>query len=546
MPTNPEASARDRSWRLVMERLRVVVRDEYEVLALLGFGGMAGVFLAQERRLRRRVALKVMSPEIMADPGMIERFHQEAVTQANLEHPNIAAVHAVREQGGLYFFAMQYVPGRTLQGALRKELDLGRLLDVSVVRTLLHQVGSALEHAHGAGVIHRDVKPGNVLLAADGRAVVTDFGIAKVAEGPSLTMTGLVQGTASYMSPEQCYAASLTGASDQYSLGVVAYELVTGSVPFTGDAFSVMQAHAGTEAPVLTSIRADCPPELAATVQRMLAKRPEHRFPTILAALESMGATSLSPRRDDPVRVQLMGLADCDGVLASLGDDVKRAMLTPRSSEILAISDHAARGLPGSVTGTAAATHGIAIPPPIVQEPSSGTQRAARSRAIEIVAHPAVIALGERLTLHAVCRDAAGAPVADYVVWSVDAMNVAAIDSAGELLGQQWGRVRVRATVNGLMAESLVIVGSVPLRQVEVIGVPERMVAGSAVAFGVRLVDMSGQERAIPVVLSTSDPTILLAEPPGVARALAPGRAEIIVACGSHEKRLTVHVTNLT
>jgi serine/threonine-protein kinase len=510
-----------------MERLREVVADEYEVLALLG-----GVFLAQERRLKRRVALKVMSPEMMLGHNMIDRFHQEAVTQANLEHPNIAAVYLVREQGGLNFFAMQYVPGRTLQGALRFETEAERHLAIPVILTLLHQIGSALEYAHGAGVIHRDVKPGNVLLAADGRAVVTDFGIAKVAEGPALTVASTVQGTAAYMSPEQCYAAELSGASDQYSLGILAWELVTGRVPFTGDSFSVMQAHVGQVPPELTTVRADCPPALSAAVARMLSKRVEDRFPTLHAALDAMGAVPLSPRRDDPIRRELIRLADCDGMLQSLGEEVRRAMLTPRSSEQVAISD------PGRSSGVRTAP---STAPPMVTAvpPVTG---AGRRVSVEITPHPAVIALGERLMLGAVCRDERGAPVAAPVTWRVDAPTVASVDPTGALVARQWGRVRVRAEAAGSAVESLLIVGVVPLRRIEVLGLPATIAVGSEATADLRLVDMEGRERAIPVALSSSDPRVLAAEAPSTVRGVAAGRAELIVTCGTYEERMPLGV----
>lgn len=538
MSRSPEALARERSWHLVMERLREVVGDEYEVMALLGYGGMAGVFLAQERRLKRRVALKVMSPEMMLGHNMIERFHQEAVTQANLEHPNIAAVHSVREQGGLNFFAMQYVPGRTLQGALRAETEAGRRIGIPVILTLLHQVGSALEYAHHAGVIHRDVKPGNVLLAADGRAVVTDFGIAKVAEGPALTVASVVQGTAAYMSPEQCYAADLTGASDQYSLGVLAWELAAGRVPFSGDSFSVMQAHVSQAPPPLSTVRDDCPVALSDAVARMMAKRAEDRFPTIAAALEAMGAVALSPRRDDPVRLELIRLADCDGVLQSMGEDVRRAMLTPRSNDLVALSDP--RTQAGSAR-TAPATQPRVAPPMVTVVPGTSAG-GGRQLSLEFQPHPAVVALGERMTLGVVCRDERGATVAAPVTWSVDAPAIASVDASGALVARQWGRVRVRAEGGGTAAESLVIVGVVPLKRIEVLGLPSTLAVGAEATADLRLVDMQGRERAIPVALSSSDPRVLSAEPPATVRGMSVGRAELIVTCGTYEERLPMGV----
>jgi eukaryotic-like serine/threonine-protein kinase len=209
-------------WAAVAARLQAATLGEFEIFTELGRGGMAAVYLARDLALNRRVAIKVMSPGLLLGAGMIERFRQEAVTVANLQHAHIVSIYAVRLLEDLHFFVMQFVPGKTLEGVLRG----GQALPVPVVRAWLYQIGSALGYAHRRGVIHRDIKPGNILLNADGEAIVTDFGIAKVAESPSHTQTGTVVGTPVYMSPEQCFARELTGASDQYSLGVVAYEML--------------------------------------------------------------------------------------------------------------------------------------------------------------------------------------------------------------------------------------------------------------------------------------------------------------------------------
>lgn len=530
-----EADERQNTWLSLMERLRELVRDEYEVLSLLGYGGMAGVFLAVERRLRRRVALKVMSPELMLGHKMVERFHQEAVTQANLEHPSIAAVYSVREQGGLHFFAMQYVGGRTLQAAMRVEVTAGRLLDPVVITTLLHQVGSALEYAHGMGVIHRDVKPGNVLLAGDGRAIVTDFGIAKVTEGPALTALSTVQGTASYMSPEQCYAAELTGSSDQYSLGIMAYEMVAGRVPFTGDTFSIMQAHAGREAPRLEELRPDCPPALANTIHRMLAKEAAARFPSIAAALEAMGATGLSPRRDDPARLDIIRLAASEEIMRELGDDVRRAMLTPRSVEMMAITERPAATVPATPRGA---------PTP----PRSPTLTAAPATftSITIEPHAAVVALGEQFALRARCVDATGRLVEAPLTWSSEPAGVVEINADGVAVGQQWGRSKVRVSGAGRSAESEVIVGTVPIQRIDLHAVPGIMTAGTEAPYTAKVYDLTGRQRAIPVQAHTTDPAIAATDAHAVVRAHAPGTVQLIVRCGSAEQRATLQVVPAT
>jgi serine/threonine protein kinase len=308
-----------------VRHLREATIGEYEILTELGRGGMAAVFLAHEHALNRKVALKVMSPALMMGSGMIERFYSEAVTQANLAHPNIVGVHAVRDEGDLHFFVMQFVPGRTLQQVLRAELTAGRWLSFDVVRALLYQTGVAVAYAHRRGVIHRDIKPGNVILNADGNAVVTDFGIAKVTEAPSQTMTGSVVGTPAYMSPEQCFASELTPASDQYSLGILAYELICGRTPFQGASFALMQAHTMQAPAPLSELRADCPPELEAAVLRMLAKRPGDRFSDIDEALHALGAEPPSMTAG-PLRQELQRLADVSGVQEKLADVIRGPM----------------------------------------------------------------------------------------------------------------------------------------------------------------------------------------------------------------------------
>src|SRR5262249_37777959 len=188
-------------------------------------------YLAEEVRLRRPVAIKVMRPSFLLDEGMVERFAREARTMASLHHPNIVMVHAVEESGDLHFFVMQYIAGRSLDQVLR---DAGPL-PVAAVQALLFQAGAGLGHAHRQGVVHRDVKPANIMLDQDGNAIVTDFGIAKVSDVQATSMTVGPMGTPLYMSPEQCSGITITPASDQYSLGNVAYEMLTGQTPFRGE-----------------------------------------------------------------------------------------------------------------------------------------------------------------------------------------------------------------------------------------------------------------------------------------------------------------------
>ena len=291
-------------WDGILRRLQAATLGEFEIKRELGRGGMAAVYLAHDVALDLKVALKVMAPGLMMGEGMIERFRLEAVTVAKLSHPNIVRVHALRQAAeDLHFIVMQYIPGRTIERVVRETGPL----PIDVVRTIIGQVAHALAYAHRRGVVHRDVKPANIMLDSTGDVVVTDFGIAKVATAPSHTLTGSVVGTPAYMSPEQCFAQPLTGASDQYSLGVVAFEMITGQVPFSGPSYSVMQGHTNGEIPSIRALRPGCPAELEAAVTRMLAKAPEARFPSISEAAAAAGARSLGEH--DPLRDELLRLA---------------------------------------------------------------------------------------------------------------------------------------------------------------------------------------------------------------------------------------------
>jgi serine/threonine protein kinase len=262
----------------IMQALRDATLGDYEILAELGRGGMATVYLAHDIALDRKVAIKVMSPALLDGEGAIERFKREARTAGALSHPHIIPIHAVKQSGDLLYFVMKYVQGRPLDDVVR---DQGAL-PIPMVVQILTEVAGALAYAHRKGVVHRDVKPANIMLDDDGWAVVTDFGIAKVAQKQALTMTGNTVGTPAYMSPEQCAAKEVTGRSDQYSLGIVGFELLSGRVPFAADSLMGMfMAHMSETPRPLLEVRPDCPPLLARTVERMMAKTAEERWPTL-------------------------------------------------------------------------------------------------------------------------------------------------------------------------------------------------------------------------------------------------------------------------
>src|SRR5437764_14934157 len=288
-----------------LDALRQATLGEYEGLAELGRCGMGTVYLAHDLALDRKVAIKVLAPALLLmGEGMVERFKREARTAAALSHPHIIPIYAVKESERILYFVIKYVQGRPLDAIIQ---EVGPL-PIQMVQTILAQVVDALGYAHRHGVIHRDVKSANSMLDEDGWAVVTDFGIAKVVQAEGLTMTGVTVGTPTYMSPEQCDMREVTGASDQYSLGVVAYEMLTGQLPFKGDStMSVMYAHFNQPPRPVTELRPDCPPNLGAGVMRMLEKEPSRRWPSMDDVVAVCGRPSL--RHDDPVRREMITLA---------------------------------------------------------------------------------------------------------------------------------------------------------------------------------------------------------------------------------------------
>jgi serine/threonine-protein kinase len=265
-----------------MQVLRQATLGEYEVLQEIGQGGMATVFLAHEIALDRKVAIKVMSPHFVHGADMIERFKREARTAASLNHPHIIPIYAVRESQHLLFFIMKYIQGRSVDAILR---DVGPL-PFPMVRSILSDIGSALDYAHRQGVVHRDVKPGNIMIDEEGFAVITDFGIARAAQSDSLTRSGTTVGTPSYLSPEACSGEQVGPAADQYSLGIVGYEMITGALPFAADS-SLGMMYAQVHSPPRPSdqLRPDCPPDLREAIMRMLEKSPSDRFPTLKEAV---------------------------------------------------------------------------------------------------------------------------------------------------------------------------------------------------------------------------------------------------------------------
>src|SRR5438552_7013430 len=271
-----------------LELVREQLKDEYEILDELGRGGMAIVFKAREKQLEREVAIKVLPFSLAFDKEFVERFQREARTSAKLEHPGIIPIYRVGKSGRVIYFVMKFLRGKPLASVLgaRGSLPPGE------IRQVLVQVARALAYAHKSGIVHRDIKPDNIMFDEHGQAVVTDFGIAKAASGGKLTGTGMSIGTPHYMSPEQARAQSLDGRSDLYSLGVVAFQCLVGHVPFDGeDSFSIGYKHIMEEIPTPPLETYD-QRTLFEITKRMMAQSPDDRFQTsddLVQALEAGG-----------------------------------------------------------------------------------------------------------------------------------------------------------------------------------------------------------------------------------------------------------------
>lgn len=276
---------------------------KYEIIGELGRGGFAVVYEARDTALDRPVALKVLHPHWSSDPDAASRFLREARLSARLRHPNIVTVYETGEADGRYFLAMAYLPGRTL----RELLTTGGALPLARALPILDQIARALDYAHGQGVIHRDVKPANIIIEETGdglQATLTDFGLVKaLAEGSSLTSLGTVIGSPEYMAPEQAdpnRAAEVGPATDLYALGIVAYEMLTGRVPFPGNTPSTLYAHEYKPPRPPRELRPDLSEAVEAVLLKMLTKAPTNRYPTAGAFVTALQAAQVKTHPSQP------------------------------------------------------------------------------------------------------------------------------------------------------------------------------------------------------------------------------------------------------
>jgi len=356
------------------DSLQALFGRELEIQDELGRGGMAAVYAAFDPALQRRVAVKVLLPEMAAETGMSSKFLQEARTVASLQHPHVVTVYGVRAGDDVQAIVMQFVEGRSLDTVLKGKPRL----PIPVAALILAQAASGLQHAHDRGIIHRDVKPANVLLDHDGRAIVSDFGIARRDTAPRTTATGFVIGTWSYMSPEQRSALAVGPATDQYAFGVMAFEILTGDLPFKGTIQEVLMAHLESPPPSLRERRPEIPPAIEALVLRMLAKHPNDRYPSLRDAERAFRA--LVPDEGGTTMV----IAGYSHVQPASGSVVVAAPIVPKAPKIAGLVSNSVTAAQSAATVPSERV----APTALVAEPRSS------SRTGMFVAAAAIVLLG--------------------------------------------------------------------------------------------------------------------------------------------------------
>jgi serine/threonine protein kinase len=535
-------------WVELLQKLRAVTVGEYEIKGELGRGGMAAVFLAHDLQLNRRVAIKVMLPGLTYGEHMWDRFLAEARTAAQLDHPHIVYIHSVKEKDRFLYFVMKHIDGRPLDDLLTEH----KALPVPVAQTILTEVAGALDYAHREGVIHRDVKPANIMVDQRGSSIVMDFGIARATDARRFTQTGATIGTPAYMSPEQCHGLETSAASDQYSVGVLAYELLTGLPPFTGTPIELQIAHMqDTPIPILDR-RSDVSPELADAVMRMLLKNPEERWPSLRELLpvfsrgldalgagprneliemvkagvprgHSFPATPMSPQ---PISAQRgPALPDATQGLEASGDAVA-ASSSERDAPTRISAPHRLVGVltpvmsPVEVAAPSSEAP-VITPAPAIRRPTMRTAVTAAAAAVLVVAGILMFRGGKSTPpLPQPAAPVATAPIVDQVAQLFG-------DSAAVGPGPAASAARGRGK-----APREVAVDAVALLQLTV---PSgRIGVGDTVHLGLRALDDAGVAVTTPqIVWTTSNPKIARFAGPGELIAAGEGKATVTVSAGS-------------
>ena len=327
MPVGDAESARSVA---LTQRLQAALGENYVVERKLGAGGFAVVFLVRDLSLKRYLAVKVVSPELIYSESVLERFRREAETVAQLSHPNIVPLHFIGQQDDYFFLAMGYVDGGSLEARISSVP--GAMMPLDQVRRAMCEVAGALAHAHRRGVTHRDIKPQNVLIDSEsGRCLLTDFGIARTIGAESLTATGLIVGTPAYISPEQLFGGPSDHRADIYALGVLGYEMATGDLPFHAQTpTAMMMKRLAGPPPAIGRIRPDVPHDLEAAINGCLATDPADRYQSaedVVAALgggsgHTGGGTRIAGKRRGGAVLRWgagIGLMLCAGALAIVG-----------------------------------------------------------------------------------------------------------------------------------------------------------------------------------------------------------------------------------
>jgi serine/threonine protein kinase len=477
------------AWAKIPAQISESSGGKYEFVRELGRGGMGIVFQARDKELKRSVAIKVLASNWLTDETMVARFQNEARTIASLKHESIVTVFEVRRAGNLHYFVMDYIEGASLSRVIRTHGPL----PIPVIQAILYRVGMALSHAHRPkpeAVIHRDVKPSNIMLDPDGHVVVMDFGISKAGERPSgLTSTGLVMGTPEYMSPEQCRGHTVTPKSDQYALGTVVYAMLTGAPPFTGPFYQVLMAHQMEAVPSILQARPDCPPDLAAATERMLAKVPGDRWPSLVEMLKALGLKPLAP--DDPV-------------LEQIGNLVRTAVL--------------------NATPWPAPPAGPEVTPALdSQTPTS----------IKIVPHPDELEVGDEVALKATVLFQNGTQeTRGRVTWESTNPSIVRIDpSTGQMVAVGTGSAMVTAVGDGVIGTLAVDVTTPRVAQVAIEPRDVTLRPGATIPLRARTKSKHGAGLERSVTWSSSDPRIATVTSHGVVTAKQTGTVSILAHC---------------
>lgn len=296
-----------------MIKIGMLISGRYEIIEKAGTGGMADVYKAKDNRLNRYVAIKVLKQEYSLDTKFVTKFRAEAQSVAGLTHPNIVAVYDVGDEDGLYYIVMEFVEGITL----KKYIEHKGKLEIKEALGIAIQIAQGLLAAHDNHIIHRDIKPQNIIISREGKVKVTDFGIAKATS--SNTITSNVMGSVHYISPEQARGGFSDEKSDIYSLGITMYEMLCGSVPFTGDStVSVALAHIQEEAPPLSSIEKNIPKSIEMIVNKCIQKKPELRYLTVSDLINDLKKAITDPDGDF---VKIVSALDSDGPTIHISDE---------------------------------------------------------------------------------------------------------------------------------------------------------------------------------------------------------------------------------